>query len=594
MQTSLLSAADASVSPESGVVISLMPRHISQRDTPEALSARGIENTLRAGSPLILGYSAGKDSSCLLNLVLSVAIQLKAEGIRTPIIVTHSNTLVENPEIERLALSEIRKIREYMRKEGIEGLVMVGTPALSQSWAVRVIGGRALPPFPDGRRDCTSDWKIRVSENNLRDASKHYEGKGFAEPVVCTGVRLGESIARDQAIKDRGERADKPWRNDEGRLMLSPILHWSLDDVWEYLGYCNAGVYKAYSDFEDTLRVYRDGGGTSCSVVSDMAMAKFAKPCSSRFGCWTCTAVAKDRSLANMIEQDMGRYGYMQPLAKLRDFIADTQYDWSRRQFVHRTILDGYITVGPDAYSPSMLAELLRYTLTAQVESGVEVISEPMLLLIDARWSLYGLHPPFEAVRIWLEVMRDGKRFDPPKYDKPFPKTPPAKIGKIFVGNDWDDELSPMYADGLRSPVLELFSESCGHGLRTFANGKVGLDVPEGLEVDEEGALDFMTFMAEEKAAEPITPRTRWIDGYLYYLGLGVIQPGVGQSSTVDKILRRSNWRQDKNVHGSRSIDELYERCDVKFPRQSDMFATAHTAGEDEFAFDGEQARLVA
>ena len=538
----------------------------------EALTLRSIERVLAAGHPIIGMWSSGKDSSVLANLILTAARNLALRGIKTPIVFCHSDTLVENPVIHSLARGEIRKIEAFMVRHGIEGRVMVGRPSLSQSWAVRVIGGRALPPFPDTRRDCAKDWKIDVNERSLKVAMRDLAGRGLGAPVVCTGVRLDESTERAAAIKARGERSDRIWTNEDGRHMLSPILEWDLNDIWTYVGMCNAGVIEAYSDFADVMRVYRDGGGTSCAVVSDMTLAKFAKPCSSRFGCWSCTAVSKDTSLTNMVESDEVQYGYLRPLARLRDFIADTQYDFNRRNFVQRTIKDGFITIAADTYSPAMMRELLRYTLTAQRESGVEIVTEAMLVAIDARWSLYALNPPFEALRIWIDVMENGALYYPPKLDRPYPKVDVPVLGKIHVGKDWDDETSPMYADGLRHPVWEMFSESCGPELRVFNNGKVGLAVEEGEEVDAEGEADFMCFMAREKAAEPITARTRWIEGYYFYLSLGTVQPAKGQSSTVDSLLRRANWRQDMNLHGDRGRDELRARCDVKAYLQGDLF----------------------
>lgn len=526
---------------------------------------------LLAGHPLVAGWSAGKDSSVLVLVLLLASLQAKSQGCTTPIVITHSDTRVENPEMVQLARSEMAKMQSFVDGHGLPVQVIVGQPEISQSWAVRVIGGRALPPFPDTRRDCTTDWKIAVNERNMAAALASLAQLGLKEPVVCTGVRFGESQERDQAIRARGERDDQIWLSEEGKARLSPLLRMNTDDIWELLGLANAGQIESYSDFSETMRVYRDGGGSSCVVVSDMAMAKFAKPCSSRFGCWTCTAVAKDRSLGHMIESDPVRYGYMEPLADLRNFIADTQYDWSRRNWVQRTINDGHIRIGPDAYSPQMLADLLRYALTAQMDSGVEIITPAMLVAIDARWSLYALHPPFEALRIWLSIDRDGERFYPPKVER-FPKTPVPDYGEIEVGRDWDDGKSPLYAEGLRHPVWEMFSDSCGPSLRVFGNGKVGIEVEEGIEVDEESAEDFLQFFAEEKAEEPIRPNTPWTSGALYYLSLGTVTPARGQSQRWDEFIRRSHWRQELGLHGQQDPEVLYERCSRKRPKQVALF----------------------
>lgn len=118
-----------------------------------------------------------------------------------------------------------------------------------------------------------------------------------------------------------------------------------------------------------------------------------------------------------------------------------------------------------------------------------------------------------------------------------------------------------------------MFSESCGPRLRTFANGKVGLDLEEGLDVDPESAAMFLEWEADRKAAEPVSSATPWTSGYMYYVGLGTIQPAKGQSSMVDDLIRRTGWRQRMDLHGQRSAEELAQRCTVKFPRQADLFS---------------------
>ena len=293
-------------------------------------------------------------------------------------------------------------------------------------------------------------------------------------------------------MKGRGEKAVTLWTDKEGRLRLSPLLEWAVDDVWQYLGLANAGVIPSYSRFQETMQTYQAAGGSSCVVVADAEMQKHSKPCSSRFGCWVCTAVREDKSLRQMIETDRDRYGYLAPLAALRDFIAYTQYDWSRRQYVGRSIVDGFIEVGADTYSPSMLADLLRYTLSAQKLSGVPIISAAQLIAIDARWSQCAIAEPFAALRIWKQV-EEGAIWPPPAV-RAHLKTPVPKLGKIFVG-DWNDDVtSALEVTGLRNPAWEDFAETCGPGLRTLAGGRAVIDVEGESEIDEEGAWLFLDF----------------------------------------------------------------------------------------------------
>jgi 3'-phosphoadenosine 5'-phosphosulfate sulfotransferase (PAPS reductase)/FAD synthetase len=543
-------------------------------ETPEAACLAAIRRVFEQGRAALVAWSSGKDSSVLLNLVLAAAVQVQQAGGSPHIVVLHADVGVENPEIVRLARGELAKVRAFAQRRGLRVDIVVSRPSFWESFPVRVIGGRALPTFPDTRRDCTSSWKRLPNEAAIAGLVRACAAQGRPQPVLMTGVRRDESEARAANVKRRGETPLSCWTDDAGRLRLSPLLDWTSDDVWAYLGLCNAGAVEAYSDFAQTMQTYQAAGGSSCVVVADAAMQAHSKPCSSRFGCWACTAVREDRSLAQMIESDRSRYGYMEPLAGLRDFIANTQYDWSRRQFVGRAIVDGAIAIGADTYSPRMLADLLRYTLTAQKESGVAIIDEAQLLAIDARWSQYAIAPPFTALSIWLQV-EAGARWPTPRVAR-VAKTPVPQLGLIHVGGDWNDDVAcDLEVTGLRNPFGEAFSESCGPGLRTIANGRAVLDVEGDSEIELEAACLFMDFEAERMVAQRAGPVVDWTSGYQTYVGFGLIRPGRGQSSRVDAILRRSQWRQRHNLHGERSVDELLPRLSVRFPRQADLFAEA-------------------
>ncbi|MBI5792533.1 MAG: phosphoadenosine phosphosulfate reductase family protein [Rhodocyclales bacterium] len=541
-----------------------------RNETPETIALQAIGAFMDAGRPAIVLFSGGKDSSVLLNLALTAAIEQVRGGRRPLVVIAHSDVGVENPEIQRLVAGEIAKASRFAREHGVTAVVRVAKPAFWDSFPVRVIGGRALPTFPDSRRDCQTDLKRLPNERELALIERELLAKGWQQPVLMTGVRRDESVVRGAAVKGRGEKAVTLWTDKEDRLRLSPLLEWAVDDVWQYLGLANAGVIPSYSRFDETMQTYQAAGGSSCVVVADAEMQKHSKPCSSRFGCWVCTAVREDKSLRQMIETDRDRYGYLAPLAALRDFIAYTQYDWSRRQYVGRSIVEGFIEVGADTYSPSMLADLLRYTLSAQKLSGVPVISAAQLIAIDARWSQYAIAEPFAALRIWKEV-EEGAIWTPPAI-RAHPKTAVPKLGKIFVG-DWNDDVtSALEVTGLRNPAWEDFAETCGPGLRTLASGRAVIDVEGESEIDEEGAWLFLDFELERMLRERSMTSGYWTSGYETYLSFGLVQPARGQSARVDEILRRSQWRQRHGLHGEPPLATLRDRLSVRYPSQGDLF----------------------
>jgi 3'-phosphoadenosine 5'-phosphosulfate sulfotransferase (PAPS reductase)/FAD synthetase len=550
------------------------PIHLAE----QAMAAIG--SVMEAEHPIVCAFSAGKDSSCLVNLVLDTAVRRKAAGRHTgTILITHSDTGVESPEVRALADTELQKIARFGEEAGLDVRVKIGRPHLYASWPVRVIGGRALPSFPNTRGDCSVSWKVEVGERLQKAAFKELRGRGGAGPVLMTGVRIEESTARAANIASRGELANAVWSDPDGRLRLSPLLNWGSDDVWEYLGYASAGVIRSYSDFQDTMRFYRDAGGSSCAVVGDMRLGEVAKQsggCGARSGCWACVRVSKDQSLVQMIKGDPERYGYMTGLNRLRDFIANTQYDWSRRTFLGRTIdEEGFVQVQADVYSPSMLEELLRYALTLQAveqvaarELGIEprfhIIGYKELIAIDALWSLYGLHEPFHALHIFEEV-RAGAFSFPPELP-PAPPSPVPRYGKLWVGPGWNEDLASenperesLRLQGIRSLGEELTFESCGTPVRETARGDLVTDWPtsDGFDIDEEGAADFVEMMARDYIARYHRPAVDRTIALHTYFGMGFLTPSKTSLQRWHDIARRTQWMQRHGVLPGSSLKEL-------------------------------------
>ncbi|TBR77015.1 MAG: hypothetical protein EPN64_04650 [Burkholderiaceae bacterium] len=148
-------------------------------ESPFARAQRRVREVIQAGHPICLAFSAGKDSSALANIVLCTAAELRAAGDAVPpIIVVNSDTGVDQPEVVTLAGSELAKMQRFAKEHDLPVRTMRGSPALTDSFAVRVIGGRGLPSFPDTRADCSNDWKIKVNEKLLKQAIKDCGRRG--------------------------------------------------------------------------------------------------------------------------------------------------------------------------------------------------------------------------------------------------------------------------------------------------------------------------------------------------------------------------------------------------------------------------------
>ena len=100
-------------------------------------------------------------------------------------------------------------------------------------------------------------------------------------------------------------------------LIFSPIEDWSNDDVWIYLNqYDNPWGIRN----RDLQALYRGASPDGeCPLVLDTSTPSCG---SSRFGCWVCTLVDSDKSMAAMIQNDADK-DWLLPMLELRDEMAN-------------------------------------------------------------------------------------------------------------------------------------------------------------------------------------------------------------------------------------------------------------------------------
>lgn len=510
--------------------------------------------------PVVCAFSGGKDSSVVAALTLNTAAAYAAQGGKPFVIFTTGDTLVENPEIVEHYRAELAKVREFGKSHGIRVLTKIVTPSLAASFQLSILSGRALPSWAGAKADCTPSWKIAPQRAYRNKLFRELKEKNWAEPVTMLGTRFDESERRAMHMKARGDRWDTPVRNKDGELILCPVALWSTEDIWEYIGMVSSGIWTAFTDFAETMRIYSHSAGTSCAVVAD-AIHEGAKSkkggCGARHGCFVCLQ-AEDKSLEAMIEFDP-RYEYARGLNRLNKFLRAIRYDWSRRHYVGRTIRAGYIAIQPDTFHPSTIRELTRYMLqldydeevraaTAREQPKFRILPEDMMLALDAIQSLNGVARPFQIWADYRDIRERGIRYEIPEIETA-PKTDVPDARFLYVGNDWDETANYLGLTGLRDPYMEALTEmsGCSPQLKVLPSGETAWDLETGqsMTVDMESLWMLMDFEMDtmlEKFDRGFYPGGI-TEAYKFYVSYGALTVSHSQQSEHDEVCRRTAYK---------------------------------------------------
>ena len=143
--------------------------------------------------PWVIGYSGGKDSTAVVELVYKMLLSLPNDQRKKNVYIVSSDTLIENPLI-KIYLNKMNKLLgEAAEKDELPIISTMVTPSANNSFWANVIGrGFPTPRMNGSFRWCTDRLKINPSADYIRSVIKK-EGQ---EVVVLLGVRKAESIAR--------------------------------------------------------------------------------------------------------------------------------------------------------------------------------------------------------------------------------------------------------------------------------------------------------------------------------------------------------------------------------------------------------------
>jgi DNA sulfur modification protein DndC len=276
--------------------------------------------------PWVVGYSGGKDSTAVLQLVWIALTKIgQAKRSNKPVHVISTDTLVESPVVAAWVKQSLEQMKAAAADQDLPIEVHRLTPAYNNTFWVNLIGKGYPAPRPY-LRWCTSRLKIDPSNTFILDIIDSY-----GEAILVLGTRKAESARRAATMnlyeKQRLRDYLSPNASLQNSFVFSPIENWSNDHVWQFLmQYKNPWNYSN----KDLLSMYR--GATDdgeCPLVLDTNTPSCG---SSRFGCWVCTLVEEDKSMAAMIQNDEEKV-WMTPLLDFRNELADWENDRQRREF---------------------------------------------------------------------------------------------------------------------------------------------------------------------------------------------------------------------------------------------------------------------
>jgi len=331
--------------------------------------------------PWIVGFSGGKDSTLLLQLVWFALLEIPSELRTRKVYVICNNTLVENPKVLDYVEEVLKQISKSAAQQSLPIIVQQTIPAIEDSFWVNLIG-KGYPAPNNVFRWCTERLKINPTTKFITEKISEH-----GEAILLLGTRSDESANRAKNLKKRevkGERLRKHILPNA--YVYAAIANVKTDDLWQYL----AQVKNPWgSSNKELITLYKNANSGDCPLIIDKDIPSCGN---SRFGCWVCTVVKRDKSMEALIENGEE---WMEPLMELRDDLMVSRDSEKHRSNTRRNGQTGPGIMGP--YLPWYRAQFLEKLLKAQKEiqdefSEIEnLISYQELVGIQVLWYRDGI-----------------------------------------------------------------------------------------------------------------------------------------------------------------------------------------------------------
>ena len=373
------------------------------KDNPDGRRLQDIYDEIKKlylsdNRPWIIGFSGGKDSTCMTQLVWKAISQLPAEKMHKKIYIIGCDTLVESPKIvERLSKS-LKNMEEYGEKVGLPISTDIVKPDLEDTFWVCLLG-RGYPAPSSSFRWCTERLKIKNADRFILEKVSQY-----GEAIVLLGTRKDESGTREQLMNLYEVKGSLLNRHNKfaQTYMYCPLKDFLTEDVWNYL---LQDKNPWGENNRDLLTMYQEANASECPLVVDTSTPSCG---GGRFGCWTCTVVARDKSMDSLLE---GGEDWLLPLSELREELKKTQEKEEKKKVREFKRRNGKVmfcfpdkegddtSAGP--YTLDFCRQFLRKLLEAQVKVR-KTGPDPKMVLINED----EIH---EIQRIWRMERGDWK-----------------------------------------------------------------------------------------------------------------------------------------------------------------------------------------
>lgn len=318
--------------------------------------------------PWLVGFSGGKDSTMLASLILDVVLSIPVGQRKKPVSILCTDTRVEIPAIANMVEGTLDRIRKCSHQYNLNIDVNLLKPTVEESFWVNIIG-RGYPPPNRIFRWCTQRMKIDPVTVFVEHRLGHW-----GEAILHLGARRAESSTRAQTMAGRETRNGLRRHPDLPRVWVSnPIEFLTTEEVWAYLlqknnpwGGDNRSLYKLYAS----------ASNGECPIQIDTSTPSCGN---SRFGCWTCTVVDRDKASEGLLASGDER---MEKLIEFRETLIFYRDPANGKRDNRR--MNG--SDGPGPLLISARRELLAKLLALQEETHLQLISPEELLLIQQMW----------------------------------------------------------------------------------------------------------------------------------------------------------------------------------------------------------------